>query len=329
MKERLSLRRRLRAYRLHYNVYVLVFLLIAMTTAVVAFMRLQGEQGFWPELSLAMATSLLASILVLLSETYVKFREHSNDIFLEGIEKLGISNLHFQKAELLAGLMESCDHRFWASGYRLILTRNLVPQIEALSRRGVACRLLVSPPWNPAYQAVYGSGERVMSNYYAVLDAFLRGSDGAQPSCEVRFTQKPLFSDTYKVDTQLVTGPYMHNRDAVHGRITANDFFTYELHRHSRLYDLVDGEYETVWQDADQLLDWGLFAQASSEARNSDLNDRELQELLRQCCGPVRCGRPLDHVAGEDPDQDAAPLRHARSGRWISASGSGVKGKTI
>lgn len=287
MTERLPLHRRLRAYRLHHNLYVLVLLLLGMGGSVVVYARSHGREGFLPELALAVATSLLASILVLLSETYVKYREHTNDIFLEGIEKLGISNLHFQKGDLLGALMDHCEHVFWASGYRLILTRGLVPQIEALARRGVTCRLLVSPPWHEAYRSVYGEQERVMANYYAVLDAFARGAERGAPSCEVRFTDKPLFSDTYKIDTQLVTGPYMHNRDAVHGRITANDFFTYELHRHSRLYELVNGEYETVWDDAAEVLDWDLYREASAAARAQDLNDQQLQEALRRACRPL------------------------------------------
>lgn len=288
MTERLPLHRRLRAYRLHHNLYVLGALLAGMAGSLVVYARGHDQEGFWPELSLAVATSLLASVLVLLSETYVRFRAHTNDIFLEGIEKLGISNLHFQKGDLLGGLMDTCRHVFWASGYRPILTRRLSAHIEAVTRRGVSCRLLISPPWHEAYRTVYGDHERVMTNYFAVLDAFLRGAEHGDPTCDVRFTDKPLFSDTYKVDAQLVTGPYMHNRDAVHGRITANDFFTYELHRHSRLYDLVHGEYETVWDDAEQVLDWDLYRAASQQARTHDLNDRELQALLRAACVPVR-----------------------------------------
>ncbi len=283
MTEHLPLRRRLRAYRLHNNVYVLVLLVLATAASVVVYAQAGDGSGFLPNLALATATSLLASIFVLLSDTYVKYRERSNDIFLEGIEKLGISNLHFNKRELLSGLMDTCQHAFWASGYRLLLTRTLAPQIEALSRNRVACRLLVSPPWEAAFRSVYGEQDRVMANYFAVLDAVLRGSGGRPPTCEVRFTDKPLFSDTYRVDSQLVTGPYMHNRDAVHGRLTANDFFTYELHRHSRLYDLVRDEYETVWSDAEGELDWEQYAAASAEACRSDLTDRELQQLLRGC----------------------------------------------
>ena len=310
MKQNLSLHRRLRAYRLHHNVYVLVLLVAAVVGSALVYARIYDRAGFWPELALATATSLLATILVLLSETYVKFREHTNDIFLEGIEKLGISNLHFQKGELLAGLMDTCDHVFWASGYRLILTQRLVPQIEAVAKRGVACRLLISPPWHEAYRAVYGENERVMLNYYAVLDAFVRGSESDAVSCEVRFTDKPLFSDTYKIDNQLVTGPYMHNRDAVHGRITANDFFTYELHRHSRLYDLVNSEYETLWDDADEVLDWDLYREASRHARECDLNDRERQERLRSASRPRRASLALDADTRDQTDR-AAPLASA------------------
>ena len=36
--------------------------------------------------------------------------------------------------------------------------------------------------------------------------------------------QQALFSDTYKVDQHLITGPYLHNKTIFDGRITANDF---------------------------------------------------------------------------------------------------------
>ena len=302
MSEHLPLHRRLRAYRLHNNVYVLGLLVVATVVSVVVYWRTRSQDGFAPNLALAMATSLLASIFVLLSDTYVKYREHSNDIFLEGIEKLGISNLHFNKRELLEGLMDTCEHAFWASGYRLLLTQTLAPKLEALARRGVPCRLLLAPPWEEAYRKVYGPQERVMSNYFAVLDAFARGSAPAEPPCEVRFTDKPLFSDTYRVDSQLVTGPYMHNRDSVHSRITANDFFTYELHRHSRLYELVHDEYETVWSDAVAELDWEKYRAARSEAADLDLTDHERQDLLRACCRPLAAiGTPIATPTADVP----------------------------
>ncbi|MBW4840442.1 MAG: hypothetical protein KZY74_13695 [Paenibacillaceae bacterium] len=44
-----------------------------------------------------------------------------------------------------------------------------------------------------------------------------------------------------------MTGPYMHNRDEDDHRITANDFFTYNLIKKSRLYNLVENEYMTLW----------------------------------------------------------------------------------
>ena len=70
----------------------------------------------------------------------------------------------------------------------------------------------------------YGDCQRVIDNYITVFDAIKRGSHNVTELCEIRFTNKPLFNDTYKVDNHLITGPYMHNRDEINKRITANDF---------------------------------------------------------------------------------------------------------
>lgn len=282
MNEHLSLWRRLRAYKLENNVYVLGMLVVATALSVLLYWKSDGE-GFLANLWLAVATSLLASIFVMVSDIYVGYRSHENDIFLEGIERLGISNLHFNKRELLVSLMEGCTQRFWASGYRLILTAQLAPQISALSRQNVEMRFLCTAPWTEGYKLVYGEQDRVMDNYVRVLDAVLQQSP--QPDhVVVRFTERPLFSDTYRVDEQLVTGPYMHNRDPYHGRLSANDFFTYELGKRSRLHELVEDEFITVWNDAEWELEWDRCREALEEIRSQDSTDQHKQELIRGAC---------------------------------------------
>lgn len=298
-RERLGFMGRIVAYRLQSNVYALLALCVLTAVFILLYLESSESSGFAANLWLAISTSLMASVLVIAAETYVKFRQHQNDIFLEGISKLGISNLHFDRAGLLNELLETCDRTFWAVGYRHILTRSLVRQVEAAADRGVTIRLLIVPPWTESFRLVYGSHERVADNYIAIFTAMVHGRSGARmDDVEVRFVNQPLFNDTYKIDDTIVTGPYMHNRDRDHGKITANEFFTYELHRSSRLHELVLGEYETLWEMAEEKLDWSLFTSRMDRLRVEDLNEAGRLELLREACLPVVVGSDETTGAG-------------------------------
>ncbi|MNG10293.1 hypothetical protein D3C84_937520 [compost metagenome] len=79
----------------------------------------------------------------------------------------------------------------------------------------------------------------------------------------------------------------MHNRDEENHRITANDFFTYNLIKKSRLYELVENEYLTLWEEADSVLEWDRYYQAAEHIRMNDLREREKVELLRDACRPL------------------------------------------
>ena len=284
-RERLGLLGKIVAFRLQANVYALLGLTALTITSILLYADSWDQGGFLANLWLAMATSLMASVLVLASETFVKYRQHRNDLFLEGITKLGISNLHFDRAGLLSELLDDCDRRFWAVGYRHIVTSSLGSQLEVVADRGVAIRLLIVPPWSTSFELVYGAHERVTENYISIFRRLIHGREnGSFEDIEVRFVDQPLFNDTYLVDDVVVTGPYMHNRDRDHGKITANDFFTYELHRSSRLHELVLGEYETLWQIANQQLDWDLFKGKLDELTTRDLTDAERQTILQGAC---------------------------------------------
>ncbi|MEC2344232.1 hypothetical protein P9H28_09035 [Paenibacillus barengoltzii] len=177
------------------------------------------------------------------------------------------------------------------SGYRLILTSKIAPSLSQAIRQGANLKLLISPPWMDGFKLVYGENDRVIDNYCKVFSAIAKACREAnrpvEQVCEVRFTKKPLFSDTYKVDLHIVTGPYMHNRDEDDHRITANDFFTYNLIKKSRLYHLVENEYMTVWEEADSVLVWEEYAKASEQIRIQDLREKEKIELLKEASQPI------------------------------------------
>lgn len=286
MKTRsLSTWEKLKAYKLHDNIYVLMMLSVSVALSIVVFvLPFTRSVKYLPELALACATSLLASIFCIIADVYVKYKSHKNDEFLEGVHEFGINNLHFDKKQLLMDLLDDCDKEIWISGYRLILTHDIMPSIVAALERGAKIKLLICPPWEYSFKAVYSELARVMDNYYKVFSAIAKTCPNVDEVCEVRFTRKPIFNDTYRVDMHLITGPYMHNRDEEHQRITANDFFTIDLIKQSRLYDLIKNEFLTIWDEADEKLDWSKFDDIAEQHRNEDLREIEKIEMMRSAC---------------------------------------------
>lgn len=283
-ERKFSFWQKIKAYKLQNNVFAMGLLTLAVIASFLIYMSPLAEKKIVPELVLAIATSLLATIFTLIADLYVKFKTYENDQLLEGIHEFGISDLHFNKQQLLSDLLKSCEKELWISGYRLILTSKISPAIAQAIRQGARIKLLVSPPWHEGFKLVYGTNERVIDNYCKVLSTIEKTckeiGKPVDEVCEVRFTDKPLFNDTYKVDQHLVTGPYMHNRDEEHQRISANDFFTYNLVRRSRLYALVENEYCTLWQEAVQTLDWVEYAKAAERIRLEDLREQEKMQLM-------------------------------------------------
>lgn len=306
MFDHLSLWKRIKAYKLAVNVWVVAILTVLGALCVLLYYFVDSS-GFIGNLAIAASTSFFASVLVLISETYFKFRSHENDIFLEGIEKLGISNLHFQKSELLRSLMSRCKEQFWAVGYRQILTASLADQLEELASRNVEMRFLLVPPWEDAYKLVYGSRDRVMDNYVKVFDAIHCGSSIPDSHCEVRFCAKPLFNDTYRVDDDFITGPYMHNLDKHNKKISAHDFFTYELRRESNLHTLVQDEFLALWDRCEYRLDWNRYSKVSQEVQTKDLNDFQIQELLRDAIVKI------SDSSNELATQEVTPAKPAKA----------------
>ncbi|MEG6589392.1 hypothetical protein [Paenibacillus barengoltzii] len=294
MNSRRSIWQKLQAYKLHNNVYVVIMLAVSVAGSILIYVSPLRESRFVPELALACATSLLASIFQLVSDIYVKYKNLENDKLLEGIHEFGINDLHFNKQQLLEHLLKSCDREVWVSGYRLILTSKISPSLSQAIKQGAVLKILISPPWMDGFKLVYGENDRVIDNYCKVFSAIAKACREAgrpvEEVCEVRFTQKPLFSDTYKVDLHIVTGPYMHNRDEDDHRITANDFFTYNLIKKSRLYNLVENEYMTLWEEADSVLVWEAYAKASEQIRIQDLREKEKIELMQEA------SQPLNHI---------------------------------
>lgn len=287
---RLSLWQKFLAYKLDTSVYALIFLMVSSVVFVWIYLAPPtASTAFVPELALAIATSLLASIFCMLSDTYINYRSRQNDKLLEDLHTFGIRKLHFNKQALVRELLQDCGNYLWISGCRLILTRNIAPAIarQLRSRPDLYVRCLVCPPWTQSYHLIYGEDDNVMDNYFAVFRTIQRAREGEPVPCRVHVLDKPLFNDTYKFDKITVTGPFLHARDDSGGRITANDFFTYDVIRRSRLQALMEGEYATLWDEAPEELDWDRF-QSACERYRPDMTEEEKAALLRECCVPIR-----------------------------------------
>ncbi len=274
-------------YRLGSNIFFSV-LLIVFTVAFL-FAWLYSEDGIFHEFALAVATSLMASLLCLMSDTFLKIRESKNDTYITKLKSFGIDNLQFNKNEILESVIPNCRHEIWISGCRLIMTSKASfrqAMVTACRRsRQMHIKLLASPPWSAAYQLIYGQ-EPVCINYIKILQDLLECTRQYGLVLEVHFSEKPLFSDTYKVDDRFITGPYLNCADKYNHRITAKDFFSLDItDPEKELYQIIYNDYMTLWDESPEMLDLDKFAGALAAAGDvTKCTERERMALLQNCC---------------------------------------------
>lgn len=174
------------------------------------------------------------------------------------------------------------------TGYRLILTAELSHEILAALNRGVKVRVLACPPWHEAFRLTFGDTRGVIDNYFRVLSLAMCMDQPLQPGqLEIRFTKSPLFNDTYKVDGAIVTSPFMHNRDPIHGVLTAHDFFTYELDSRYKLFELMRSEYVELWDSASTELPSDALSSVSDFYLTHDLPEQDYVDFIVGSLRPV------------------------------------------
>ena len=292
MKERISWIEKMKAYRLMNKFAVTIALAVVVIISVVLYLTewVQSSE-ILKELFIAIFTSLLVSILIMDTEIYVEYKDNERDQFLEDIHTFGIANLNKNKEEVIRDLLTECDSTIWISGYRLIMTNNLKSHFAAAVERGATGTAILCPPWTEAFKLVYGEYEKVMNNYFEVFHAISEARKVCGKPFHVYISEKPIFSDTYKIDQKLITGPYMHNTDSEYGRIMAKDFFSYNLsNKKSRLYELVENEFNTLVNDSSFILDWDEFDKAYEKRQKGDYNEAGQIKLFREAFIPVRKG---------------------------------------
>lgn len=293
MDKKMSFWQRLKARKLdsQFIIAILVLILFVISFALY-WMPFSRNSEVVSELIIALFTSLLVSEFTILVDIIVEFIKNKNETYLEDLREFGIGSLYTDKGKALQEALADCDGQIWVSGYRLILTYNIRNDIYEGLMRGASIKLLICPPWSEGFRLVYGENEKVINNYYEILNLINKARKNMQETdkrkndtyYEVHFINKPLFSDTYRVDQKIITGPYLHNKDEEYNRIMAKDFFSYNIERESRLYKLVENEYLTLCDEAEEELDWDIFEKSYIEMKESDLNEKEKIELFRKAC---------------------------------------------
>ncbi len=279
-----SLRQYISQYKLGGNIFFAVILAIISTACILLWVTLSAEMT--KELMLAIATSLMASFLCLVSDTFLKIRESKNNAFISKFKDFGIENLHFDKSEVLEALIPKCREEIWISGYRLIMTsktpfRNAL--VLACKRsKNLKMKILCVPPWSDIYKFTYGHDD-VTANYLIVFKDLCECVKTQGLELEVRFANHPLFSDTYKVDDRFITGPYLNCADRYNNKITAKDFFTLDVDgKETKLYKIIYDDYMTVWNEAETKINVEKLTQAMDGIKDfKNLSTEERLSILQ------------------------------------------------
>ena len=295
MRAKLSFKEKLEAYHLKNTMYVIIVLglITILSIGLYAYPAIRAHE-VWGNIALAVFTSLLASIVAISAELYVQFKASERDLFLEDIHTFGIASLNQNKEIALKELLKECDNEIWISGYRLIMTEHIKDDIaKAVREHGANVKLLACPPWEMAYQMIFGK-DKVMDNYFKVIHAIRNAErkyyeanpNSLKPSLlEVRFVNKPIFSDTYRVDQNLITGPYMHNINEDNQRIEAKDYFSYNVASKSPLYAYITDEFNMLWDFAGKedgfVLDLNAFDVAYEDYLANDYNEEEKMKIMK------------------------------------------------
>ena len=250
MSERLSFWEKIKARHLESDVYAITAFTVVFIVSTWLYYYHPINSELFGEFQLAVSTSLLATIFISCVDFYTKYHSFEKAEFIENLYKFGIRNLYFSKQDVLTRHIDQAQKTIWISGYRLILTERVAENLHYARKRGVDIKMLLCPPWAYAHELVYPDVEETVNRYIRLMSMISDHDDEGAGDVSIRFTMKPLFNDTYRCDDVIITSPYMHNRDLTYRVMTAADFFTYEVERDSKLFELLDSEYTVLYEDA-------------------------------------------------------------------------------
>lgn len=276
-------------YHNHLWGNVFFLLLLSVLTAVFFVLNVLAKNEMVISIASAIATSLLASLLCLVCDTTIRYKDAQRDEYMNNLKSFGISNLRFEKGVLLEGLIRKAKDEIWISGYRLVMTskNTFLESLEVAlnSKYPVSVKVLLVPPFSETYVHVYGR-ESVYENYEKVFNLLFKYYDGRNDrKIEIHVTDNPLFNDTYKVDRRVVTSPYLHCKDNDGKKLTAKDFFTIDItDEGSKLYQLISDEYLSVWEEnTTKIFDLkGYMEKEKNENNWFDIFKENLKENVKE-----------------------------------------------
>jgi len=285
-KRKLTFIEKLSAYHLMTNFIVFWTLILINIVAFIIYAAFPAinQNEVWSNVFIAIFTGLFATIIGNGAEMYIAYRNEERGEFLEDIYSFGIEALSQRKDIVLQDALKKCKNTIWISGYRLILTDRLKGDFAAAVKKGADTDVVVCPPWMQAFVLTYGNDETVLDNYFRVFHALFEASKIKKTKVQVVFSEKPLFSDTYKIDSKIITGPYLHNRDDEFNRIMAKDFFTYVVGPEKPLFSLMEDEFLTLREEAVEVIDHMKFEEIYKqyETEGSRMSEQEKIALLRK-----------------------------------------------
>lgn len=223
--------------------------------------------------------AVLSSACTLLIDLFWDLEQRRSEEFLCEIKKFGIEKLGYHKEKMVLECAEGCKEKLWISGYKLFLTRSIINDLMLKIGAEVDIRILISPPWMSGFKAAYGENEQVMNDYLFVFKKIINSNKG---DVQIRFTNKPLFSDLYRLDDIIITGPYIHGKNG--SIVTADEFFTYYVNdTTSDLFVRGEEEYNNLWDDASKILSIDKLTDFLN-TDNNFYNELELRSKIDSLC---------------------------------------------
>jgi len=181
-----------------------------------------------------------------------KEKVYARDTFYKSIKKYGIKNMHHDKKNVLSSWIREAEKEVYVTGYRFIMTLELIDDlIYALNKsKELTVKILTCPPWTDTYKKIFDDDASI--NYMLILKKLKESIPDFDNRISFKYTDKPLFNDTYIVDDHLITSPYVHNRNKVNEKIvviTANKFFSLEIIENSSLFNFFKEDFISIWED--------------------------------------------------------------------------------
>jgi hypothetical protein len=231
----------------------------------------QGELPWYTYLLGGSTTSFFVAFVVMYIQNLHQKKINERNEFFRSLKEHGIENMHHNKKDVLISWIRNAKKEVYITGYRQILTLSLLDDLLfALNNsKELKIMILACPPWMDTYKRIFNDDTSI--NYIALIKKLKDKVPDFNRRIFIRFTEKPLFNDTYIIDHHLITSPYVHNRvktGLTPDIITADQFFSLEVADDSNLFNFFKEDFMAVWETADSLNeDFELFTSCEIKER--------------------------------------------------------------